>query len=73
MGWGRLAGGGVEAHLIPGYHAHIVLEPRVRLLAKELTASLFKAQEITEAKSLCEKSGPRKRAVRASWAEEISA
>ncbi len=46
MGWGRLAGGGFETHLIPGYHAHIVLEPRVRLLAKELSRSLSDAQEI---------------------------
>jgi amino acid adenylation domain-containing protein len=45
MGWGRLAGAGVETHIIPGYHAHIVLEPRVRLLAKELMACLEKAQE----------------------------
>jgi amino acid adenylation domain-containing protein len=46
MGWGRLAGAGVEIHLIPGYHAHIVLEPRVRLLAKELIRSLSEAQDI---------------------------
>jgi aspartate racemase len=40
MGWGRLAGRGLETHLIPGYHAHIVLEPRVRVLAERLTACL---------------------------------
>jgi amino acid adenylation domain-containing protein len=40
MGWGKLAGGGVETHIFPGYHAHIVLEPRVRLLAKQLTTCL---------------------------------
>jgi thioesterase domain-containing protein len=45
MGWGRLAGGELETHLIPGYHAHIVLEPRVRLLAEELIVSLRNAQE----------------------------
>ncbi len=45
MGWGRLAGAELETHLIPGYHAHIVLEPRVRLLAKELMVSLRKARE----------------------------
>jgi amino acid adenylation domain-containing protein len=44
MGWGRLAGGELEMHLVPGYHAHIVLEPRVRLLAKELSRSLDEAQ-----------------------------
>jgi thioesterase domain-containing protein len=52
MGWGRLAGGGLDVHLIPGYHAHIVLEPRVRLLAQQLTASLRHAQEITTAATL---------------------
>lgn len=46
MGWSRLAGGELKSHLIPGYHAHIVLEPRVRLLAKELIAALCQAQEI---------------------------
>jgi amino acid adenylation domain-containing protein len=56
MGWRPLAGAGVETHLIPGYHAHIVLEPRVRLLAKELTAVLARAQE-------CKESGPIVRAV----------
>jgi thioesterase domain-containing protein len=47
MGWGRLAGGGLETHLIPGYHAHIVLEPRVRVLATQLIAVLERAQKIT--------------------------
>jgi thioesterase domain-containing protein len=45
MGWSRLAGGGMESHLIPGYHAHIVLEPRVRVLGQELTAALCQAQQ----------------------------
>jgi thioesterase domain-containing protein len=45
MGWGRWAGGELRTHLIPGYHAHIVLEPRVRLLANELSRSLAQAQE----------------------------
>ena len=44
MGWGRLAGGGLETHVIPGYHAHIVLEPRVRVLAEKLTACLERGQ-----------------------------
>jgi thioesterase domain-containing protein len=44
MGWGTLADGELEVHQIPGYHAHIVLEPRVRLLAKELIRSLSEAQ-----------------------------
>src|SRR5262249_20107214 len=67
MGWGRLAGGTIRTHLIPGYHAHIVLEPRVRVLAKELIASLSKAEEITEANNLCEKRRAKKRAVQDSW------
>jgi amino acid adenylation domain-containing protein len=48
MGWGRLAAGELEAHLIPGYHAHIVLEPRVRLLAQELSVCLERAREACE-------------------------
>ena len=47
MGWGRLAGGGLETYLIPGYHAHIVLEPRVRVLAKQLIAVLERMHRIT--------------------------
>jgi hypothetical protein len=35
----------MESHLIPGYHAHIVLEPRVRVLGQELTAALCQAQQ----------------------------
>jgi amino acid adenylation domain-containing protein len=53
MGWGGLADRELETHLIPGYHAHIVLEPRVRLLAKEMLRSLSEAQNqqqtVTEA------------------------
>ena len=52
MGWGPLAAGGLESHLIPGYHAHIVLEPRVRVLAQELTAALCKAQEIEDSEPI---------------------
>jgi thioesterase domain-containing protein len=48
MGWDRLAGGGLETHLIPGYFAHIVLEPRVRLLARQLMACLRQANETKE-------------------------
>jgi thioesterase domain-containing protein len=54
MGWGRLAGGELESHLIPGYYAHIVLEPRVRVLAQKLTAALSKAQEVTRERADCE-------------------
>jgi amino acid adenylation domain-containing protein len=44
MGWGRLAGGGLETHLIPAYFAHMVYEPRVRVLAEELTVCLDSAR-----------------------------
>jgi thioesterase domain-containing protein len=54
MGWDRLAGGGLETHVIPGYHAHIILEPRVRVLAEKLTAALAHAQELAEKKSRSE-------------------
>lgn len=50
MGWARLAGGGLKIHVIPGYHAHIVLEPRVRLLAKKVTEALARAHEVSRAK-----------------------
>jgi thioesterase domain-containing protein len=46
MGWDGLAGGGLETHVIPGYHAHIVLEPRVRVLAQHLIDAIGKAQKI---------------------------
>jgi hypothetical protein len=45
MGWDRLAGGGLETHVIPGYHAHIVREPRVRVLSQHVIAALRKAQD----------------------------
>ncbi|MGH8057643.1 MAG: AMP-binding protein, partial [Candidatus Entotheonellia bacterium] len=43
FGWGRLAAGGVEVHVLPGYHG-IIHEPRVRLLAQRLQACLANAQ-----------------------------
>jgi aspartate racemase len=42
--WGKLASGGVETHLIPGYFAQTVYEPRVRVLAEKLTACLDSAR-----------------------------
>jgi aspartate racemase len=42
--WGKLAAGGVETHLIPGYFAQTVYEPRVRVLADKLTACLERAR-----------------------------
>jgi hypothetical protein len=42
--WVDLAGGGLETHLIPGYFAQTVYEPRVRVLAGKLTSCLERAQ-----------------------------
>jgi thioesterase domain-containing protein/aryl carrier-like protein len=44
MGWAKLAGGGVETHLIPGYFSQIVYEPRVRVLAEKLRNCLDRAR-----------------------------
>lgn len=43
----RLAAGGVETHEIPGDHATILEEPRVRILAEKLRTSIDKAIEST--------------------------
>jgi thioesterase domain-containing protein/acyl carrier protein len=45
MGWDRLAGDELETHVIPGYHAHIVREPRVRVLARHVITALRKARD----------------------------
>ena len=42
--WGKLAAGGLETHLIPGYFSQTVYEPRVRVLAEKLTACLDRGQ-----------------------------
>jgi aspartate racemase len=42
--WAKLAAGGLEVHVIPGYFAQTVYEPRVRVLAEKLTACLDSAQ-----------------------------
>jgi thioesterase domain-containing protein len=44
LGWGKLAAGGVEVRLIPGYFAHTILEPSVRDLAEQLKACMSQAQ-----------------------------
>ena len=44
MGWARLAAGGLETHLIPGYFSQIVYEPRVRVLAEKLRDCLDRAR-----------------------------
>ena len=71
MGWGRLAGGGLETHLIPGYHAHIVLEPRVRVLATQLIAVLERAQKITGSERIAGEERSQKRDVPAPSPAEV--
>ncbi len=48
-GWRALAGGGIEVHEIPGSHLDIVKEPHVQELAKKLSNSLRRAQQIARA------------------------
>jgi amino acid adenylation domain-containing protein len=43
LGWGPLALGGLEIHDVPGFHADIVLEPRVRFLVEKLRPCLERA------------------------------
>jgi thioesterase domain-containing protein len=44
LGWGRLAGGGLEVVDVPGNHDTVLREPRVRTLAQALQARLRQAQ-----------------------------
>lgn len=44
VGWGRLAHGGVERHIIPGAHHNVLRSPYVTVLAQELRASLRQVQ-----------------------------
>jgi thioesterase domain-containing protein len=39
-GWGNLAAGGVQIHAVPGSHQTMITEPRVRVLARKLQASI---------------------------------
>ena len=48
LGWKPFAAGGVEIHDVPGYHAAIVSEPRVRFLVAKLRPLLEKAQADSE-------------------------
>jgi amino acid adenylation domain-containing protein len=47
-GWGELAVGGVDVHIVSGYHESILEEPHVGGLAREMTDALRKAQTIHE-------------------------
>jgi aspartate racemase len=42
--WERLAGGGVEFHVVPGSHSNVLTETNVRLWAKKLRTCLDAAQ-----------------------------
>ncbi|WP_017714959.1 thioesterase domain-containing protein [Kamptonema formosum] len=46
LGWGELAAGGVEIQEVPGHYKTLMQEPRVRVLAEKLSASLRKAQVV---------------------------
>jgi len=43
MGWGRLARGGVEVHHVAGDHENMLVEPHVRVLARELRVAIDEA------------------------------
>jgi thioesterase domain-containing protein len=47
LGWGRLTGGDVEVHWLPGDHLSISMEPLVRQLATRLSDALDKTQVAT--------------------------
>ncbi len=40
LGWEGLATGGLEVHEVPGYHASMIAEPYIRILASELRTCL---------------------------------
>ncbi|HEY9666549.1 MAG TPA: hypothetical protein V6C91_07065, partial [Coleofasciculaceae cyanobacterium] len=44
LGWGNLAGGGLEIYEVPGDHLSILKEPYVRVLSEKLRDSLDQAQ-----------------------------
>ncbi len=45
LGWGKLARGGVEVHLIPGGHDTVLKEPHVQGLAAALKKCLLQRSE----------------------------
>jgi amino acid adenylation domain-containing protein len=46
LGWGQLAEGGVEVHVVAGKHEEIVMRPHVQSLAEELMTSLNAIDQI---------------------------
>ena len=52
LGWGKVAGGGLEIEGVPGNHGSLKSEPNVGILAEKLRACLEQAQ-VEEVKVLC--------------------
>jgi thioesterase domain-containing protein/acyl carrier protein len=46
LGWGPLAGGGLEIHDVPGEHGNVLNEPHVRTVAEELETILSRPETI---------------------------
>ncbi len=46
LGWGALAGGGLEMHDVPGEHGNVLNEPHVRTVAEELETILLRPETI---------------------------
>jgi amino acid adenylation domain-containing protein len=46
LGWGVLAGGGLEIHDVPGEHGNVLNEPHVRTVAEELETVLPRSETI---------------------------
>ena len=45
-GWAQLASRPVEVHEVPGYHAGLIFDPYVQVLAERLRSSIDRAQEV---------------------------
>jgi thioesterase domain-containing protein/acyl carrier protein len=52
LGWGNLAGGGLEIHDVPGEHGNVLNEPHVQVVAKELKTILPKPETIVSHRQL---------------------
>lgn len=52
LGWEGLARDGVEVYDVPGYHFSIIVEPRVRVLAEQLTECLERARTALATKGM---------------------
>jgi len=47
-GWGKLAGGGLETHDVPGNHGGMLKEPQVGSLAEKLQACLEQSRQVID-------------------------